>query len=141
MGLLKRLFSIGSKKNKKQRPAIVHNVPLPEEPEVEGALNDAEHEAAVGRLLRSTSARFVERPEFDYASLPPIPHPINQVVQTPASSAISLASSTLSQRGTYNVTVHKRTRHGSTEFPNANRGLEEKGTRGSRCCQLKIVGY
>lgn len=76
MNLLKRLFSIGSKKNKKQRTQIVHNVPLPEVPEHDRlgsqANDDQEHEAAVGRLLRSSSARYAETPELNYATLPPL---------------------------------------------------------------------
>jgi hypothetical protein len=73
MGLLKRLFSLGSKKSKKQRPPIVHNTPIPEQPwsEVRTA-DDEEHEAAVSRLLRSSSARFTENPELNYATLPPL---------------------------------------------------------------------
>ncbi|KAF8906220.1 hypothetical protein CPB84DRAFT_1704963 [Gymnopilus junonius] len=127
MGLLKRLFSIGSKK-KKQHPPIVHNVPLPEPTwtPMPATNEEDEHEAAVGRLLRSSSARFVEHSGLDYATLPPLPHPINKVIQTPASSCVSLETTSLSQRGTYNVTVHKRKRHGSTEFPNANSDLGEK---------------
>ncbi|KIM44646.1 hypothetical protein M413DRAFT_66915 [Hebeloma cylindrosporum] len=124
MGLFKRLFSLGSKKSKKQRPAIVHNTPIPEQPWSEvRAVDDEEHEAAISRLLRSSSARFVETAELNYATLPPLPHPINKVIHTPASSTISLASTSLNQRGTYNVTVHKRKRHASTEFPYANRDL------------------
>ncbi|KAF9482540.1 hypothetical protein BDN70DRAFT_874888 [Pholiota conissans] len=125
MGLLKRLFSMGSKKNKKERPPIIHNVPVPELPwaglptasSSNLPNNDEEHEAAVGRLLRSSSARFTESSDLNYATLPPLPHPINHVIQTPGSSAVSLASTTISQRGTYNVTVHKRRRHTSTEIP------------------------
>jgi hypothetical protein len=52
-----------------------------------------------------------------------IAHPINRVIQTPASSTISLDTDSLFQRGTYNVTVHRRRRHASTEFPHANRDL------------------
>ncbi|KAF8966318.1 hypothetical protein BDZ97DRAFT_1809006, partial [Flammula alnicola] len=127
-GSPKRLFSIGSKKNKKQRPPIVHNVPVPELPwSGMSAVNEEEHEAAVGRLLRSSSARFVESSELNYATLPPLPHPINNVIQTPASSSVSLASTTLSQRGTYNVTVHKRRRHASRNSL-ANGDLDKKPT-------------
>jgi hypothetical protein len=73
MGLLKRLFSLGSKKSKKQRPPIVHNTPIPEQPWSEvRAVDDEEHEAAVSRLLRSSSARFVETAELNYATLPPL---------------------------------------------------------------------
>ena len=71
MNLLKRLFSIGSKKNKKRRAQIVHNVPIPEHDLLEFQANDEqEHEAAVGRLLRSSSARYTETPELDFTSLP-----------------------------------------------------------------------
>ena len=73
MNLLKRLFSIGSKKNKKKRVQIVHNVPLPEHNLSGLQVNDdQEHEAAVGRLLRSSSARYVETPESDFAALSPL---------------------------------------------------------------------
>lgn len=53
-----------------------------------------------------------------------IAHPINKVIQTPACSTTSLESTSISQRGTYNVTVHRRRRDASTEFPHANRDLE-----------------
>ncbi|KAF5316167.1 hypothetical protein D9619_006474 [Psilocybe cf. subviscida] len=130
MGFLKRLMSLGGKKNKKDsRPHIVHNVPVPELPWSQSQdapimSNEEEHEAAVGRLLRSSSARFAESTELNYANLPPLPHPINNVIQTPASSSLSIASTTLARQGTYNVTVHKRRRHVSTEpvppLPNSN---------------------
>jgi hypothetical protein len=134
MGFFKRLFSIGSKKNKtKNKPSISQQI-------ITSPINEEEHEAAIGKLLRSTSARFAETPELDYAALPPIrkpcrsyvlqsiiifviAHPINKVIQTPASSTISLESDSLYQRGTYNVTIHRRRRHASTEFPHANRDL------------------
>lgn len=66
MGFLKRIFSIGSKKNKK-RPHIVHNVDAGLR-----AIEEEEHEAAIGRLLRSSSARYAIVSELDYASLPPL---------------------------------------------------------------------
>lgn len=73
MGLLKRLFSIGGKKNKQKRHEITHNVPLPEQsgPGLR-TIDEEEHEAAVGRLLRSSSTRFAVVSEVDYASLPPL---------------------------------------------------------------------
>jgi hypothetical protein len=114
------------KNPKKKQTQIIHNVPLPEHDWSGLQANDQEHEAAVRRLLRSSSARYAETPELDYATLPPLPHPINKVIQTPASSTVSLASTSLSQRGTYNVTVHNRKRHASTEFPHANRDLDEQ---------------
>ncbi|KDR80654.1 hypothetical protein GALMADRAFT_222247 [Galerina marginata CBS 339.88] len=141
MGLLKRLFSIGSKKNKKQRLPIVHDVPLPEQSwTANPTTNDEEHEAAVGRLLRSSSARFVEQqPGLDYATLPPLPHPINRVIQTPASSTVSLESASLSQRGTYNVTVHKRKRHASTELPNVDGEASDKARKNEHRTSLHPV--
>lgn len=143
MGFFKRLFSLASKKNKTKTkrsitPTVEENTP---------AIIDEEHEAAIGKLLRSTSSRFAETPELNYATLPPIrklvsftcrpiliillkAHPINKIIQTPASSTISLETDSLFHRGTYNVTVHRRRRHASTEFPHANRDLEnnEHGT-------------
>ncbi|KAJ7043593.1 hypothetical protein C8F04DRAFT_1028537 [Mycena alexandri] len=128
---LKRFFSIGSsKKNKNTKKRIVHNVPItPLQPISEtGLLADESGEAA--QLLRSSSARYAVVHEVDYASLPPLPHPINQVLQTPGSSTVSLASATTSvsstSRGTYTVKVHRRTHHAQTEFPNANRNLEPR---------------
>ncbi|KAG6866585.1 hypothetical protein C0991_002073 [Blastosporella zonata] len=123
MGFLKRIFSIGSKKNKKQRPQIVHNVDSQLR-----AIEEEEHEAAIGRLLRSSSTRYTVVSEVEYSSLPPLPHPINdvlqapgaQVLQTPRASTASIASSTISQRGTYNVTVHKRQRHNTAELQSAS---------------------
>lgn len=52
-------------------------------------------------------------------------HPINNVLLTPSASTTSLASSTISQRGTYNVTVHKRQQHTPPEFLNPNPGSED----------------
>ncbi|KAG6812774.1 hypothetical protein H0H92_000544 [Tricholoma furcatifolium] len=106
-----------SKKQRQQRPQITHNVDAKQR-----AQEEAEHEAAVGRLLRSSSTRYTVVSEVEYSSLPPLPHPINDVLQTVnpnairtrGSSTTSIASSTISQRGTYNVTVHKRTQHKST---------------------------
>ncbi|KAJ7281556.1 hypothetical protein C8J57DRAFT_1298012, partial [Mycena rebaudengoi] len=84
---------------------------------------DDSNEAAVNQLLRSSSARYAVASAVDYSSLPPLPHPINQVLQTPASSTVSLASSSINSttRGTYTVKVHRRKHHALTEFPNANR--------------------
>ncbi|KAG6832263.1 hypothetical protein H0H87_002159 [Tephrocybe sp. NHM501043] len=122
MGFLKRIFSIGNKKNKKERPQIVHNVDARLR-----AIEEEEHEAAVGRLLRSSSTRYTVVSEAEYSSLPPLPHPINHVIQannpnairTPGASTASIASSTLSRHGTYNVTVHKRKQHILAELQSA----------------------
>ncbi|KAF8637604.1 hypothetical protein AX17_002673 [Amanita inopinata Kibby_2008] len=141
MGFLQRIFSLKSIKNKKkqkqrqqqqwqeqlQEQLQEHRrqINLNSSEELQVITDDEEHEAAIGRLLRSSSARFAVVSELDYASLPPLPHPINNVIQTPATSTISLSSSNTSHRGTYNVQVHKRKRHASTEFPFANRHLED----------------
>lgn len=55
----------------------------------------------------------------------PQAHPINNVLTpatTPARSACSLQ-----RQGTYTVTVHERTVHSRTEFPNANPPLRRNG--------------
>lgn len=73
MGLLKRIFSIGTKKQKK-RPAIPQELPPPP-PSVDEEQRrklEEEHEAAVGRLLRSSSSRFAVVKEIDYSNLPPL---------------------------------------------------------------------
>ncbi|KAF8623029.1 hypothetical protein AX15_006541 [Amanita polypyramis BW_CC] len=146
MGFLKRIFSLKSIRNKKKQKQKQQQLPPVQEQQQQQQqqhqqeqrrqlflnsneelqiIDDQEHEAAIGRLLRSSSARFAVVSELDYASLPPLPHPINNVVQTPAASTISLSSSSISQRGTYNVQVHRRKRHASTEFPFANRHLDD----------------
>ncbi|KAJ7155400.1 hypothetical protein C8R43DRAFT_884603 [Mycena crocata] len=124
---LKRFFSIG-KKNKKISNRQ-HNAPaLPLQPISESALlADDSGEVAANQLLRSSSARYAVVNEFDYNSFPPLPHPINQVLQTPASSTVSLASSiTSTTRGSYTVKVHRRKHHALTEFPNANRDKDDE---------------
>ena len=70
MGFLKRLFSIGSKRRKGRRPLID---PIPNNGPALGRIQeDDEQEAAVSRLLRSSSARFAVVSEVDYATLPPM---------------------------------------------------------------------
>lgn len=138
MGFLKKFFSIGSKKTKKR--GVVHQVHHlePEQPREE------ETEAAVSRLLRSSSARFGAESGLNYASLPPLrecfrsstnppqilifvlAHPINSLLPTPASSAATTSSS--SKRSTYTVTVHGRTVHSRTEFPNAYPPMDSLAT-------------
>jgi hypothetical protein len=67
MGFLKRLFSIGSKRKKNKRL----------DPNTNGndeglrRIQEDEREAAVGRLLRSSSARFAVISEADY-TVPPM---------------------------------------------------------------------
>ncbi|KAJ7765426.1 hypothetical protein DFH07DRAFT_1058872 [Mycena maculata] len=130
-GRLKRFFSIGKKnKNtstkKREREQGAHSVSTPALSPIAEYAPDESGELAANQLLRSSSARYAVVREFDYNSLPPLPHPINHVLQTPASSTVSLASATTSlssvaSRGTYTVTIHRRTHHAHTEFPNANR--------------------
>lgn len=67
MGFLKRLFSVGKKRNKRKHSSdpkreLVHLAPVEED----------EQEAAASRLLRSTSSRFAVVHEVDYSSLPPL---------------------------------------------------------------------
>ncbi|KIL69334.1 hypothetical protein M378DRAFT_176220 [Amanita muscaria Koide BX008] len=157
MGFLKRLFSLksirGKKKQKeeqkqKQEPAQkqeqCRQLTLNSNEQLQ-IIDDQEHEAAANRLLRSSSARFAVVSELDYTSLPPLPHPINNVIRTPAASTISLSSSTTSHRGNYTVQVHKRKRHASTEFPFANRHLDgartPQRTRGATAPPKEHVHY
>ena len=72
----------GGKKNKKWAQ-IVHNVPLLEH-NLSGlqANDDLEHEAAVGWLLQSSSARYVETPEPDYAALSPLCKELHELHDT-----------------------------------------------------------
>ncbi|KAF9494026.1 hypothetical protein BDN71DRAFT_1020613 [Pleurotus eryngii] len=127
MGFLKRLFSVGSKKNKKSKPTISNPTPLPSSRTPSRHLEaiEEDQEDAVNRLLRSSSSRYALSSERNRSSLDPLPHPINEVLQTPGASTASIASSTLSQRGTYTVTIHRRKQHATTEFPDANRGFDD----------------
>ncbi|KAF7308793.1 hypothetical protein MKEN_01078700 [Mycena kentingensis (nom. inval.)] len=121
---LKRLFS-KKRTNKKALKQVVSN-PLPIIRE--SAANDSA-EIAATNLLRAGSLASTRFVIVDHNDLPPIPHPINHVLPTPASSTVSLASATNSinsTRGSYTVKVHPRRRHASTEFPYANRHLEEE---------------
>ncbi|PPQ63808.1 hypothetical protein CVT24_009803 [Panaeolus cyanescens] len=127
MKLLKRLLSFGGKKsNKKHKPNNAHDVPLPEPTWLEPTpLDHDEHEAAIGRILRTSSARHRESRTIEHPPMLHLPQPANTVLSNPMSSSVSIASTTISQRGTYNVTVHQRKHHASTEFPNANRDKDK----------------
>ncbi|RXW23871.1 hypothetical protein EST38_g1983 [Candolleomyces aberdarensis] len=167
MGFLKRLFSMGGKKNTKSR----HNKdapPLPSSkrgsatfntvagapyPRSSSALNEQaqdeeENEAAVHRLLRSSSARYAVAHEVDYSNLPPMPHPINAVLSAqsshqvyqqptghstlaPSASTVSLSSVSLNtrQQGGYNVTVYRKQR--LSQGPEEVLATEKKKNRDS----------
>lgn len=71
MGFLKKFFSIGSKKSKK-RALAVHELEQ-QQPREEDA------EAAVSRLLRSSSARLDTESGLNCASLPPLRENILQL--------------------------------------------------------------
>lgn len=119
MGIFKKFFSIGSKKSKRRSAAKAVTqppVPSPIQKNLTVSQED-EAEAAVSRLLRSSSARIAAESEVDFAPLPPLPHPINTVV--PPLAVSSATVSTVSQRSTYSVTVHGKVVHSRTEFPNA----------------------
>lgn len=117
MGFLKKFFSIGSKKSKRRELAHHDLESLPSIPKHLQPTREEDAEAEVSRLLRSSSARFPVESGSNYASLPPLPHPINNVLPAPAASTATLGS--ISQRSSYTVTVHSRTVHSRTEFPNA----------------------
>lgn len=116
MGIFKKFFSIGSKKSKRRfdaKPVVHPPVPSIVQKNLSVSQED-EVEAAVSRLLRSSSARIAADSEVDFAPLPPLPHPINTVIPPP-----TVSSTTVSQRSTYSVTVHGKVVHSRTEFPNA----------------------
>ncbi|KAF9218956.1 hypothetical protein BS17DRAFT_790277 [Gyrodon lividus] len=117
MGILKKFFSIGSKKSKKRFAANHDTEPLPSIPQHLKPHQDESTEAAVSRLLRSSSGRFAAESVMDFTSLPPLPHPINSVIPPPTMSTATLGS--VSGKSTYSVTIHGRTVHSRTEFPNA----------------------
>lgn len=138
MGLFKKFFSIGSKRFKK-RSAVDPCTQSP--PPVKEHLKPShidDTEAAVSRLLRSSSGRCAVEPQIGIGSLPALrkfsvavrlfliqhiaisshpAHPIDSVIPPPKSSSTTLAS--ISARSTYSVTIHGRTVHSRTEFPNA----------------------
>ncbi|KAL5537117.1 hypothetical protein ACEPAF_940 [Sanghuangporus sanghuang] len=93
-------------------------------PGVDGVVNadpDADTDAAVSRLLRSASANYKVVEEANYATLPPLPHPINSV-SSQSTSALTITptlSGSVQTRGSYRVTVHKRQQLSATVFPNA----------------------
>ncbi|KIJ65630.1 hypothetical protein HYDPIDRAFT_88481 [Hydnomerulius pinastri MD-312] len=117
MGLLKKFFSIGSRKSKKRFAANHDAEPLPTISEHLKPTQEEDTEAAVNRLLRSSSARIPLGSEMDFATLPPLPHPINTLIPPPTASTATLGS--VSGRSTYSVTIRERTVHSRTEFPNA----------------------
>ncbi|EJD07341.1 uncharacterized protein FOMMEDRAFT_164336 [Fomitiporia mediterranea MF3/22] len=82
---------------------------------------DQDADAAVSRLLRSSSARYNVVKQTDVADLPPLPHPINTVSSRSTSALTITPSNTVSlkARGSYRVTVHKRQQLSTTVFPNA----------------------
>ncbi|KAJ3524419.1 hypothetical protein NM688_g8567 [Phlebia brevispora] len=124
MGFFKRFFSLGSRKSKRKHEARTAQV------DPAGRVVRAQEpwqqdqEGDVTRLLRSSSAHFSVVNEVDYASLPPLPHPINSVAHTPVATPTKSTSS-IQRRGTYTVKVLERKLESQTEFPHANPPLNE----------------
>ena len=149
MGFLRRFLSLGSKKNKKRSLQIVHNVPL----DSNNQLVPEDSESAANRLLRSSSSRYRVVEEVDYASLPPIrehyilclftsssyaAHPINNVLNTPSASTVSLVSTSVSQRATFSAKVHKRECHTPAQLEDAKDTFESSGDKDtSRLLRLR----
>ncbi|KAG2157781.1 uncharacterized protein EDB93DRAFT_1220932 [Suillus bovinus] len=125
MGFFKKIFSIGNKKSKRRELAH-HDDSLRSIPKHLQPTREDDAEAAVSRLLRSSSARFPAESGSNYASLPPLPHPIDNVLPEPAASTATLGS--FSKRSSYTVTVHGRTVHSRTEFPNAYPPMDSLAT-------------
>lgn len=135
MGFLKRIFSLGSKKSKRDRQArrpnqVDSNGRIVEQ----GDVVDSE----ATRLLRSASAHFAEPTKSDQflapphrkytrwtsrvlydSQRPPAAQTSDFLLPTSSVSPVPSASS-MQRRGTYNVTVHERKTEACTQFPNAN---------------------
>ncbi|KAG7444896.1 uncharacterized protein BT62DRAFT_987534 [Guyanagaster necrorhizus] len=132
MGFLRRILSLGGKKSKKNRKH--------EDIQDPGQLDfryrpqtEEESEAAANHLLRSSSARYAAVAEMDYQSLPPLPHPIDNVLRTPTGSTCSFESGSLARRGTYSVTVYPRERHiGSSGYKSSTSAEEHVTPRVGR---------
>ncbi|KAH6915903.1 hypothetical protein BKA70DRAFT_1254100 [Coprinopsis sp. MPI-PUGE-AT-0042] len=123
MGFFKRLLSIGKKDKQKLKKFSQQPETLQEEVEEEEeqpsrvAEGEEDHEETIGRLLRSSSQRYNVVQEVDYANMPPMPHPINNIVSqsspyltpqyTAATSTVSLHSTLGTSSSRYNVTVHR----------------------------------
>ncbi|KAI0251814.1 hypothetical protein BJV78DRAFT_1208959 [Lactifluus subvellereus] len=124
MGFFQKFLSLGSRKNKKRRAALTletRSLPLSRDSEEMRRLQEEQEEVA-SRLLRSSSLRYAVVSEVDYSSLPPLPHPINSLRQTPMAPPSRSAS--IQTRRTYTVTVRDRKVEALTEFPNANPPLD-----------------
>lgn len=121
MGIFRKIFSIGSKKSKK-RPTVKHATPPPTSPpsNLKVAQQEEEAEAEVSRLLRSSSARLAIHPQL---TLPPLSHPIDNIVPS-----LPTTTPSFSTRSTYSVSVHGRTIHSRTEFPNAFPPMDQPTT-------------
>lgn len=140
MGLIQRLFtlSLGSKPNKKKQKKKKLERPILQPSQSTNNLltttYPSQDQAAVNRLLRSSSTHFSVLSETEYHSLPPIrewcfanlyihlnacmnsAHPINNLLREPS----IISTQTTNTVNTYTVTIHQRTVHSRTEFPNAN---------------------
>lgn len=133
MGLFKKLFSIRRSKKRSAADPAAQSLPPGQEHLKPSQVDDTE--AALSRLLRSSSGRYAADPQIGLGSLPPLrkfarcsrfsvqysidysAHPIDSVIPPPKSSSTTLTS--VSTRSTYSVTIHSRTVHSRTEFPNA----------------------
>ncbi len=137
MGFFRKLFSIGGKKNKRRHEEFTAK-PYMKASTLPLLPSKRDSDAAVSRLLRSSSAHFNVVSEVDYSTLPPLreyceflclvlelnilslmflAHPINSISRSSISSPSR--SSSVQTRNTYTVTVHERVKHSQTEFPNA----------------------
>ncbi|KAF5350263.1 hypothetical protein D9758_007795 [Tetrapyrgos nigripes] len=137
MGLFKRILSLGSKKSKKKRLEIHHTVPIDlpvDEIGVRSAGNDEDSEIAANLLLRSSSARYAVVAEMDYSSLPPLPHPIDNVLSIPSASTPDIPGTLVTRKGTYSVKVHQRQRHSTTDI-SGNSHLDPQITPRPRKCE------
>ncbi|KAF9047142.1 hypothetical protein BDZ89DRAFT_1176682 [Hymenopellis radicata] len=137
MGFLKRFFSLGGKKGRKQKLAESNadDPGLTMDFRYRPPATEEEAEAVANRLLRSSSARYAVVAEIDCSELPPLRNPSHrQSSQNSYGSSSSLRSGSFS-RGTYKVTVHQKERYtGSTTsaYGSSNEDAEDVVTPRAR---------
>ncbi|KAI0717986.1 hypothetical protein C8T65DRAFT_706944 [Cerioporus squamosus] len=125
MGFLKRFFSLGSSKSRKNKKKQNANARVDAEGRILSDKGTHDPDTSANRLLRSSSTKFSVMSEIDYTSLPPLPPSVQDLLNTPSispSPSLTTVATTpgLQRSGTYVVKVHGRTTHSRTEFPRAN---------------------
>ncbi|KAH9940821.1 uncharacterized protein BXZ73DRAFT_42397 [Epithele typhae] len=146
MGFIKRFFSLGSSKSRKNKkkqadaraPVDAEGRILSQTQPRRGGKDNLPADTLSGnKLLRSTSTKFSVMSEIDYTSLPPL-HLLAAAPSTPSlspsPSMITVATTPggLKRSGTYVVKVHERTTHSRTDFPQTSQPESPTKSRSRR---------